>query len=160
MIRIGSGFDVHRLKAGRPLILGGVEIPFDKGLVGHSDADVLSHAICDSIFGAAAIGDIGMHFSDSDARYLDADSLGFIRQAVAMVAGRGLVPHNVDTVVIAERPKLALHAAAIKKNLAIALGLPEDAVGVKATTSEGLGFTGRGEGIAAQAVCTLLEKQP
>lgn len=160
MIRIGTGFDVHRLEAGRPLILGGVEIPFDKGLAGHSDADVLAHAVCDAILGAAALGDIGTHFPDSDARYAGADSLDLLREVVAMAAGRGLVPHNVDTVVIAERPKLAPHVAEMRKRLAAALGLPEDSVGVKATTSEGLGFTGRGEGIAAQAVCTLREKRP
>lgn len=160
MIRIGTGFDVHRLEAGRPLILGGVEIPFDKGLAGHSDADVLAHAVCDAILGAAALGDIGTHFPDSDARYAGADSLDLLRKVVAMAAGRGLVPHNVDTVVIAERPKLAPHVAEMRKRLAAALGLPEDSVGVKATTSEGLGFTGRGEGIAAQAVCTLREKRP
>ena len=160
MIRIGTGFDVHRLEAGRPLILGGVEIPFDKGLAGHSDADVLAHAVCDAILGAAALGDIGTHFPDSDARYAGADSLDLLREVVAIAAGRGLVPHNVDTVVIAERPKLAPHVAEMRKRLAAALGLPEDSVGVKATTSEGLGFTGRGEGIAAQAVCTLREKRP
>jgi 2-C-methyl-D-erythritol 2,4-cyclodiphosphate synthase len=160
LIRIGTGFDVHRLEAGRPLILGGVEIPFDKGLAGHSDADVLAHAVCDAILGAAALGDIGTHFPDSDARYAGADSLDLLREVVAMAAGRGLVPHNVDTVVIAERPKLAPHVAEMRKRLAAALGLPEDSVGVKATTSEGLGFTGRGEGIAAQAVCTLREKRP
>ena len=160
MIRIGTGFDVHRLEAGRPLILGGVEIPFDKGLAGHSDADVLAHAVCDAILGAAALGDIGTHFPDSDARYAGADSLDLLREVVAMAAGRGLVPHNVDTVVIAERPKLAPHVAEMRKRLAAALGLPEDSVGVKATTSEGLGFTGRGEGIGAQAVCTLREKRP
>lgn len=160
MIRIGTGFDVHRIEAGRPLILGGVEIPFDKGLAGHSDADVLAHAVCDAILGAAALGDIGTHFPDSDARYAGADSLDLLREVVAMAAGRGLVPHNVDTVVIAERPKLAPHVAEMRKRLAAALGLPEDSVGVKATTSEGLGFTGRGEGIAAQAVCTLREKRP
>jgi len=160
LIRIGTGFDVHRLEAGRPLILGGVEIPFDKGLAGHSDADVLAHAVCDAILGAAALGDIGTHFPDSDARYAGADSLDLLRKVVAMAAGRGLVPHNVDTVVIAERPKLAPHVAEMRKRLAAALGLPEDSVGVKATTSEGLGFTGRGEGIAAQAVCTLREKRP
>ncbi|MFP6871694.1 MAG: 2-C-methyl-D-erythritol 2,4-cyclodiphosphate synthase [Nitrospinota bacterium] len=159
-MRIGTGFDVHRLEAGRPLILGGVEIPFDKGLAGHSDADVLAHAVCDAILGAAALGDIGTHFPDSDARYAGADSLDLLREVVAMAAGRGLVPHNVDTVVIAERPKLAPHVAEMRKRLAAALGLPEDSVGVKATTSEGLGFTGRGEGIAAQAVCTLREKRP
>ncbi|HBK79677.1 MAG TPA: 2-C-methyl-D-erythritol 2,4-cyclodiphosphate synthase [Nitrospinae bacterium] len=159
-MRIGTGFDVHRIEAGRPLILGGVEIPFDKGLAGHSDADVLAHAVCDAILGAAALGDIGTHFPDSDARYAGADSLDLLREVVAMAAGRGLVPHNVDTVVIAERPKLAPHVAEMRKRLAAALGLPEDSVGVKATTSEGLGFTGRGEGIAAQAVCTLREKRP
>ena len=159
MIRVGVGFDVHRFEEGRRLLIGGVDIPFEKGLAGHSDADVLAHAICDAILGAAALGDIGTHFPDTDERYAGADSMALLREVVALAAGRGLSPHNVDSVVIAERPRLAPHVEEIRKRLAEVLGLPEDAVGVKATTSEGLGFTGREEGIAAHAVCTLLEEK-
>ncbi|MFC1491271.1 2-C-methyl-D-erythritol 2,4-cyclodiphosphate synthase [Nitrospinota bacterium] len=159
-MRVGVGFDVHRFGEDRRLVLGGVEIPFEKGLAGHSDADVLTHAICDAILGAAALGDIGSHFPDTDERYAGADSLGFLREVVALAAGRGFTPHNVDAVVIAERPRLAPHIGGIRKTLAGALGLPEEAVGVKATTSEGLGFTGRGEGLAAHAVCTLRQENP
>jgi 2-C-methyl-D-erythritol 2,4-cyclodiphosphate synthase len=160
LIRVGVGFDVHRLEEGRRLILGGVEVPFEKGLAGHSDADVLTHAICDALLGAAALGDIGVHFPDTDERFKDADSLGLLREVVALTAGRGFTPQNIDAVVIAERPKLAPHIAGMRTNLAAALGLSEDAVGVKATTSEGLGYTGRGEGMAAHAVCTLCSGNP
>jgi 2-C-methyl-D-erythritol 2,4-cyclodiphosphate synthase len=160
LIRVGVGFDVHRLEEGRRLILGGVEVPFEKGLAGHSDADVLTHAICDALLGAAALGDIGVHFPDTDERFKDADSLGLLREVVALTASRGFKPQNIDAVVIAERPKLAPHIAGMRTNLAAALGLSEDAVGVKATTSEGLGYTGRGEGMAAHAVCTLCSGNP
>ncbi len=160
MTRIGVGFDVHRLEAGRPLIIGGVKIPFDKGLVGHSDADVLAHAISDAILGAAALGDIGTHFPDTDEQYAGADSMELLRRIVALVTEKNFYPHNVDCVIIAERPKLAPHIEEIKERLAAVLGLSADAVGVKATTSEGLGFTGRGEGMAAHAVCTLEERYP
>ncbi len=155
MNRIGVGFDVHRFKTGRRLILGGVEIPFEKELTGHSDADVLAHAVCDAVLGAAGLGDIGTQFPDTDERYAGADSIELLRQVVAMSAERGLTPKNVDTVIIAERPKLAPYTDEIRKRLAGALGLEEEFVNVKATTSEGLGFTGRGEGMAAHAVCTL-----
>ena len=155
MNRIGVGFDVHRFKTGRRLILGGVEIPFEKELTGHSDADVLTHAICDAVLGAAGLGDIGTQFPDTDERYVGADSIELLRQVVAMAAERGLTPKNVDTIIIAERPKLAPYTDEIRKRLAGALGLEEEFVNVKATTSEGLGFTGRGEGMAAHAVCTL-----
>ncbi len=155
MNRIGVGFDVHRFKTGRRLILGGVEIPFEKELTGHSDADVLAHAVCDAVLGAAGLGDIGTQFPDTDERYVGADSIELLRQVVAMSAERGLTPKNVDTVIIAERPKLAPYTDEIRKRLAGALGLEEEFVNVKATTSEGLGFTGRGEGMAAHAVCTL-----
>jgi 2-C-methyl-D-erythritol 2,4-cyclodiphosphate synthase len=158
VIRVGVGFDVHRFEVGRRLVLGGVEIPFEKGLAGHSDADVLVHAVCDAILGAAALGDIGRHFPDSDPRWRGADSLIFLRGAVALAAAQGFRPHNVDAVVVAERPRLAPHTARMRARLAEALGLAEGAVSVKATTSEGLGFTGREEGIAAQAVCTLREE--
>jgi 2-C-methyl-D-erythritol 2,4-cyclodiphosphate synthase len=153
--RIGVGFDVHRFKTGRRLILGGVEIPFEKELTGHSDADVLAHAVCDAVLGAAGLGDIGTQFPDTDERYVGADSIELLRQVVAMAAERGLTPKNVDTIIIAERPKLAPYTDEIRKRLAGALGLEEEFVNVKATTSEGLGFTGRGEGMAAHAVCTL-----
>ena len=155
MNRIGVGFDVHRFKTGRRLILGGVEIPFEKELTGHSDADVLAHAVCDAVLGAAGLGDIGTQFPDTDERYVGADSIELLRQVVAMSAERGLTPKNVDTIIIAERPKLAPYTDEIRKRLAGALGLEEEFVNVKATTSEGLGFTGRGEGMAAHAVCTL-----
>ncbi|MBI3127008.1 MAG: 2-C-methyl-D-erythritol 2,4-cyclodiphosphate synthase [Candidatus Tectomicrobia bacterium] len=154
-MRVGVGFDVHRFDAGRKLILGGVEIPFEKGLAGHSDADVLVHAVCDALLGAAALGDIGQHFPDTDPRWRGADSIGLLGEVVAMAAARGFRPHNVDAVVVAERPKLAPYIGRMRQRLARALGLGEDAVSVKATTSERLGFTGREEGIAAQAVCTL-----
>ena len=155
MIRVGMGFDVHRFEAGRKLILGGVEIPHERGLAGHSDADVLAHAVCDAILGAAALGDIGQHFPDTDPRWRGADSMIFLREAVALAAAQGLRPNNVDAVVVAERPRLAPHTGRMCARLAEALGIPEGAVSVKATTSERLGFTGREEGIAAQAVCTL-----
>ena len=160
MTRIGVGFDVHRLEVGRPLIIGGVKIPFDKGLVGHSDADVLAHAISDAILGAAALGDIGTHFPDTDEQYAGADSMELLRRIVALVTEKNFYPYNIDCVLVAERPKLAPHIAEIKERLAVVLGLSADAVGVKATTSEGLGFTGRGEGMAAHAVCTLEERNP
>ncbi len=160
MIRVGFGFDVHRLEEGRRLVLGGVEVPFEKGLAGHSDADVLTHAICDAVLGAAALGDIGTHFPDTDERFAGADSLEFLREAVALAGRLGFVPNNVDAVVIAQRPKLAPHIDEMRRKLAAALGLPAEAVSVKATTSEGLGFTGRGEGMAAHAVCTLRAGNP
>ena len=157
MIRVGVGFDVHRFEAGRKLILGGVEVLHEKGLAGHSDADVLAHAICDAVLGAAALGDIGHHFPDTDPRWRGADSMIFLREAVALAAAQGLRPNNVDAVVVAERPRLAPYIGRMRARLAEALGLAEGAVSVKATTSERLGFTGREEGIAAQAVCTLRE---
>lgn len=160
MIRVGVGFDVHRLVAGRPLILGGIQIPFEKGLAGHSDADVLTHAICDALLGAVALGDIGVHFPDTDERFKDADSLALLREVVALAAGRGFAPQNIDAVVIAERPKLAPHIAGMRASLADALGVSDESVSVKATTSEGLGYTGRGEGMAAHAVCTLRSDNP
>ncbi len=160
MIRVGFGFDVHRLEEGRRLVLGGVEVPFEKGLAGHSDADVLTHAICDAVLGAAALGDIGTHFPDTDERFAGADSLEFLREAVALAGRLGFVPNNVDAVVIAQRPMLAPHIDEMRRKLAAALGLPAEAVSVKATTSEGLGFTGRGEGMAAHAVCTLRAGNP
>lgn len=153
--RIGQGYDVHRLKEGRPLILGGVEIPSPAGLDGHSDADVLTHAIMDALLGAAALGDIGGHFPDNDPSYLNADSLLLASRVAALLAEKGFRIGNIDATVIAQRPRLAPYMGEMRGRLASALGIPASAVSVKATTEEGLGFSGRGEGIAAQAVCIL-----
>jgi 2-C-methyl-D-erythritol 2,4-cyclodiphosphate synthase len=153
----GIGWDSHRLAAGRPLILGGVTIPHDRGLHGHSDADVLTHAVIDALLGAAALGDIGQHFPDSDERYRDADSMELLRTVVALVAERGLRVAHVDTTVVMERPKLAGHREAIRASLAAALGVEPGQVNVKASTGEGMGFIGREEGVAALAVATLRE---
>jgi 2-C-methyl-D-erythritol 2,4-cyclodiphosphate synthase len=153
--RIGQGFDVHALVAGRRLVLGGVVIPFDRGLEGHSDADVLLHAVIDALLGAAALGDIGRHFPDTDARYRDADSRALLREVRAKLAQARLRACNVDATVIAQAPRLAPHVDAMVANIAADLGLARDRVNVKATTTEKLGFTGRGEGIAAMAVALL-----
>ena len=153
----GIGWDSHRLAAGRPLILGGVTIPHDRGLDGHSDADVLTHAVIDALLGAAALGDIGQHFPDTDERYRDADSMELLRTVVAMLAERGLRVAHVDTTVVMERPKLAGHREAIRASLAAALGVEPGQVNVKASTGEGMGFIGREEGVAALAVATLRE---
>jgi 2-C-methyl-D-erythritol 2,4-cyclodiphosphate synthase len=153
--RAGIGIDSHALTAGRRLVLGGVEIPFDRGLAGHSDADVLAHAIIDALLGAAGLGDIGQHFPDSDPAYADADSMALLRTVVARVAEAGHAVAHVDATVLAERPRLAAHRDAIRASLAGGLGVAEGAVNVKATTGEGMGFVGRGEGIAALAVATL-----
>ena len=155
MIRTGLGIDTHAFAAGRPLILGGVDIPHEEGLAGHSDADVLTHAVIDALLGAAALGDIGQHFPDTDPRFKDADSLQLLRTVVTYLAERGYAIGNVDATVVLERPKLAPFRDAIRVSLAGALGLSEDAVNVKATTGEGMGFVGRGEGAAAMAVATL-----
>jgi 2-C-methyl-D-erythritol 2,4-cyclodiphosphate synthase len=154
-LRIGQGFDVHQLVAGRKLVIGGVEIAHDKGLLGHSDADVLLHAICDALLGAAALGDIGRHFPDSDARYKGIDSRELLRHVAALLRDRGMAPVNVDATIIAEAPRMAPHVARMVANIASDLGLAAGAVNVKATTTEKLGFTGRGEGIAAQAICLV-----
>jgi len=154
-VRIGSGFDVHRLVAERPLILGGVEIPFERGLDGHSDADVLLHAIIDACLGAASLGDIGHHFPDSDSQYQGADSRELLRLAVARVAEAGFRVGNVDATIIAEAPRMAPHVAAMMTHIANDCGIDVDCVNVKATTTEGLGYTGRGEGIASQASVVL-----
>ena len=154
-MRIGQGFDVHALVAGRRLVVGGVTIPHDKGLLGHSDADVLLHALCDALLGAAALGDIGRHFPDSDPRYQGIDSRELLRQVAALVERHGLVVVNVDATIIAEAPRMAPHIAKMVANIAADLNLSATAVNVKATTTEKLGFTGRGEGIAAQAICLL-----
>jgi 2-C-methyl-D-erythritol 2,4-cyclodiphosphate synthase len=153
VIRTGIGIDSHRLEAGRPLILGGVRIPYELGLAGHSDADVLTHAIIDALLGAAGEGDIGEHFPDSDPRYAGADSLQLLRTVVALLAEHRLAIRQVDATLMMERPKLGPHRAAIRESLAAALGVPD--VNVKATTGEGIGFVGRGEGVAALAVATI-----
>jgi 2-C-methyl-D-erythritol 2,4-cyclodiphosphate synthase len=155
MTATGIGYDCHRFAAGRRLVLGGVEIPHDRGLTGHSDADVLVHAIIDALLGAAAMGDIGEHFPDTDERYRDVSSIELLRDVVAQLAERGLAIGNVDATVVMERPKLAPARAEIRATLAVALGLPVECVSVKATRGEGMGFVGREEGVAALAVATL-----
>lgn len=155
--RVGQGYDVHKLVEGRKLILGGVEIPHPTGLLGHSDADALLHAITDALLGAVALGDIGRHFPDTDPRYKGADSRVLLRGAVALLAERGWRPVNVDATLIAQQPKLALHAAAMVANVAADLGLPVDAVNIKGKTNERLGYLGREEAIEAQAV-VLVER--
>ena len=155
-MRVGQGFDVHQLVEGRKLIVGGVEIAYEKGLLGHSDADVLLHAICDALLGAAALGDIGRHFSDNDAKYKNVDSRLLLREVARMVASEGFRIGNVDATIIAQAPKMAPHIAQMVQNIASDLGIAMNAVNVKATTTERLGYTGRGEGIAAQAVVWLL----
>ena len=154
--RIGTGFDVHAFETGRPLVLCGVTVPHDKGLAGHSDADVGIHALCDAIYGALAEGDIGRHFPPSEAAWKDADSARFLRHAAGRIAARGGQLGNADITLICERPKITPHAPAMIARLATLLDVPADRISVKATTTERLGFTGRGEGIAAQAAVTVL----
>ena len=154
-MRIGHGYDVHRLVEGRKLILGGVEIPFEKGLDGHSDADVLVHAVMDALLGAAALGDIGKLFPDSDERYLGADSVELLKKVRDVLQEHGWKPGNLDATVIAQRPKLAPYIDTMRKRIADALETDAENVSVKATTEEHLGFTGSGEGIAAHAVCLI-----
>ena len=155
-MRIGQGFDVHALVAGRKLVIGGVEIPYERGLEGHSDADVLIHAICDAVLGAAGLGDIGRHFPDTDPAYKSADSRVLLRAVAQKVAAAGYVVSNVDATIIAQAPRMAPHVAKMSANISADLGLPAGAlVNIKATTTEHLGFTGRGEGIAAQAIALL-----
>lgn len=156
-LRIGYGYDVHRLVSGRALVLGGVTVPFEKGLLGHSDADVLTHAVMDALLGAAALGDIGKLFPDSDARYAGADSTALLRQVTAVLAEAGWAVVNVDATVAAQEPRLAPYIPEMRERLAAAMGLDAGCVSVKATTEEGLGFTGSGEGIAAHAAA-LVEK--
>jgi 2-C-methyl-D-erythritol 2,4-cyclodiphosphate synthase len=151
----GIGYDCHRLSAGRRLVIGGVEIPSERGLDGHSDADVLAHAVIDALLGAAGLGDIGEHFPDSEERYRDADSLELLARVLELVRGRGLELVNVDCTVLLEHPKLGEHRAAIRRTLAAALGLDLEHVNVKASTGEGMGFIGRGEGAAALAVASV-----
>lgn len=155
-IRIGNGFDVHRLVEGRRCIVCGVDIPYEKGLLGHSDADVALHALSDALLGAAALGDIGLHFPDTDERWRGADSRMLLRHVVSLLADKGFRPGNVDVTIIAQAPKMRPHIDAMRANIAADLGIDIDCVGVKATTTEHLGFTGRGEGIAAQAVAIIV----
>lgn len=160
MMRIGSGWDSHRLVAGRPLILGGVSIPFPRGLAGHSDADVLLHALIDALFGAAALGDIGSHFPDTEEAYRGANSLQLLRCCATQFSAAGYSIINVDTTVIAERPKLAPHIIAMRQNIATALALPIERVSVKAKTAEGLDSVGSGAAIQAQAIALLETAEP
>jgi 2-C-methyl-D-erythritol 2,4-cyclodiphosphate synthase len=155
-MRIGQGCDVHALVEGRKLVIGGVHIPYEKGLAGHSDADVLLHAVCDALLGAAGLGDIGTHFPDTDPRYRGADSRVLLRAVAELVRSAGWRIANVDSTVIAQAPRMAPHIPAMRGNIAGDLGIPESAVSVKAKTTERLGFAGRGEGIAAEAVTLLL----
>ncbi|MFA5826095.1 MAG: 2-C-methyl-D-erythritol 2,4-cyclodiphosphate synthase [Gallionellaceae bacterium] len=155
-MRIGQGFDVHQLVAGRKLIIGGVDIPYEKGLLGHSDADVLLHAICDALLGAAALGDIGKHFADTDAKFKDIDSRILLRDVVSKINALGYRIANVDATIIAQAPKMAQHIPQMVANIAADMGIAVNAVNVKATTTEHLGYAGRGEGIGAQAVALLL----
>lgn len=154
-MRIGHGYDVHRLVEGRKLFLGGVDIPYEYGLLGHSDADVLLHAVCDALLGAAALGDIGKHFPDSDERYKGISSLLLLENTARLLAANGWRVENIDATVIAQAPKLAPHIDRVRDNIAASLGIPVGAVSVKATTEEGLGFTGGGLGIAAHCVCLI-----
>lgn len=156
-MRIGHGYDVHRLAEGRKLILGGVDIPWEKGLLGHSDADVLTHAVMDALLGAAGLGDIGKHFPDTDPAYAGADSLKLLEHVTELLREQGFAVGNVDATVLAQRPKLAPHIPLMREGLARAMGIDPGQVNVKATTEEGLGFTGSGEGMAAHAVA-LIEK--
>jgi 2-C-methyl-D-erythritol 2,4-cyclodiphosphate synthase len=154
-MRIGQGFDTHALVAGRRLVIGGVDIPHEKGLAGHSDADVLIHAVCDALLGAAGLGDIGAHFPDSEPRYKDADSRKLLIEVRQLVESRGFRVANVDATIIAQAPRMAPHIPAMRANLATDLGIAVDAVNVKAKTTEKLGFVGRGEGIAAESIALL-----
>lgn len=157
MLRIGQGYDVHRLVENRKLIIGGVDIPYEKGLLGHSDADVLLHAVSDALLGAAAMGDIGCLFPDNDEKYKGADSLVLLSEVVRAISEKGYSVVNVDATVIAQKPKMKPHIEKMRSNIASACGVSVEFISVKATTEEGLGFTGSGEGISAQAVC-LIEK--
>ena len=158
MMRVGTGYDVHRFEKGRKLILGGVEVPFELGLLGHSDADVLVHAVMDSLLGAAALGDIGLHFPDSDEKYRGISSILLLKKVVELLHMNGYNIGNIDATVIAQKPKLRPYIDKMRMNIAEAAGIDPDAVNVKATTEEGLGFTGEMKGIAAQAV-SLIEKK-
>jgi len=155
-MRIGTGYDVHRLVEGRKLIIGGVDIPHEKGLLGHSDADVLLHAVGDALLGAAGLGDLGRHFPDTDQQFKGISSLKLLGDVGRLLEGKGFRVNNIDATIVAERPKMAPHIAAMTANIAAALRIDVSSVSVKATTTEGLGFAGRGEGIAAYAVCMII----
>lgn len=155
MVRIGTGYDVHRLAAGRKLMIGGVDIPFEKGLLGHSDADVLLHAICDALLGAAGLGDIGRHFPDTAPKYRGISSLMLLEEVRRLLAEAGFRVNNIDATIVAENPKMASHIPAMVTNIASAVKVDRSAINVKATTTEGLGFAGRGEGMAAYAVALI-----
>jgi 2-C-methyl-D-erythritol 2,4-cyclodiphosphate synthase len=157
--RIGHGYDVHRLVPGRALVLGGVTIPYEKGLLGHSDADVLTHAVMDALLGAAALGDIGLHFPDSDPAYAGADSVELLRHVVMLLSSHGYALGNLDCTVIAQAPKLRPCVEQMRQNLASACGAEISQISIKATTEEGLGFTGSGEGIAAHAVALIVQRE-
>ena len=154
-MKVGMGYDVHKLVEGRALILGGVKVPYEKGLLGHSDADVLLHAITDAILGAAALGDIGKHFPDIDPQYKGISSIKLLEHVAALLDENGYVVENIDATIIAQRPKMRPHIEQMEKNIAEALHIETDQVNVKATTEEGLGFTGSGEGISSQAICAI-----
>ncbi len=154
-MRVGMGYDVHRLTEGRDMIIGGVKIPYEKGLLGHSDADVLLHAISDALLGAAALGDIGKHFPDTDPAYKGISSLLLLEKVGALIEEKGFLIENIDATIIAQAPKMRPHIDAMRENIAGALGIAVEQVNVKATTEEGLGFTGSGEGISSQAICLL-----
>ena len=154
-MRVGMGYDVHRLTEGRDLILGGVKIPYEKGLLGHSDADVLLHAIMDALLGAAALGDIRKHFPDTDEKYSGISSMKLLKHVAGLLEENLYIVENIDATIIAQKPKMRPHIAQMEENIASALGIERDRVNVKATTEEGLGFTGSGEGISAQAICAL-----
>jgi len=156
-MRVGTGYDVHRLVEGRKLIIGGVDIPHEKGLLGHSDADVLLHAICDALLGAAGLGDIGKHFPDTAVQYKGISSLMLLAEVCGLLGQKGYRVNNIDATIVAERPKMAGHVPTMVANIASALQVEPSAVNVKATTTEGLGFAGRGEGIAAYAACTIVQ---
>lgn len=157
-MRIGMGYDVHRLTEGRPLILGGVTIPWEKGLLGHSDADVLVHAIMDALLGAAALGDIGRHFPDTDPRFEGISSILLLRKVGELLEEHGYEPENIDATIIAQKPKMLPHIDEMRTHVAEALGIPKEDVNIKATTEEGLGFTGTQEGISSHAVCLIRSK--
>lgn len=156
-MRIGMGYDVHKLTEGRDLILGGVNIPWEKGLLGHSDADVLIHAVMDALLGAAALGDIGKHFPDTDPAYKGISSILLLEHVAGLLKENGYAVGNIDATIIAQKPKMASHIPQMRTNMAKAMGILESKLNIKATTEEGLGFTGRGEGIASQAICLLEE---
>lgn len=154
-MRIGHGYDVHKLAENRKLIIGGVDIPYEKGLLGHSDADVLLHSVCDALLGAAALGDIGKHFPDTDDRFKGIDSILLLKNVAELIRKEGYKVVNIDSTILAQRPKLAPYILKMRENIAEAVGINTDCVSVKATTEEGLGFTGEGLGIAAHAVCLI-----